>query len=153
MESFLSCSLNLQQTLNPSNKVMNCGTFTTISGLNRLSRCPCYTLRWNTQPGLFYCWGSNENKTSKSSNLRTEKQKQENTSPSLLQVRLGNWNELLLRRHATESHCSTGRPPAEDSCAGPCMLEAVGPDSCTAAGRGRGRSGSLNRGLLAAGLR
>lgn len=64
---------------------MNCGTFTTISGLNRLSRCPCYTLRWHTQPGLFYCWGSNENKTSKSSTLRTEKQKQENTSPSLLQ--------------------------------------------------------------------
>lgn len=56
-------------------------------------------------------------------------------------MRLGNWNELLLRRHATESLRSTGRPPAEDSCAGPCMLEAVGPDSCTAAGRGRGRSG------------
>lgn len=33
-----------------------------------------------------------------------------------------------------------GRQPVEDSCAGPCMLGAVGPDSCTAVGRGRGRS-------------
>lgn len=69
-------------------------------------------------------------------------------SPS---VRLGNRNKLLIQRHTTESLCSTGSPPAEDSCAGPCMLEAVRPDSCTAAGRGRGGSGSLNWGLPAAG--
>lgn len=59
-------------------------------------------------------------------------------------------DELLIRRHATESVCSTGRPPAEDSCAGLCMLEAVRPDSCTAAGRGRGGLGSLNWDLPAA---
>lgn len=110
-----------------------------------VSWCSGYTLRWH------YCvqgftvarvmWV--ERKTTASQKNKTKQQNFHVVTVVVTVISSTSSPPLSTSHHWITPFA--GRQPVEDSCAGLCMLGAVGLDSCTAVGRGRGRSTHWSR--------